>query len=77
MTDNMGLVPMSAELTMFYHDFTASLALAAQQERDRIIKMLEKHTHPEAEAEYLIDCNLCERYYGIGLALALIKGEQK
>ncbi len=44
---------------------------------ERIIKLLEKHTHPEAEAEYLIDCDLCGRYYGVGLALALIKGEQK
>jgi hypothetical protein len=38
MTDHMGLVPMSAEITMFYTDYTASLALAAQQERERIIK---------------------------------------
>ena len=46
-------------------------------ERERIIKLLEKHTHPGAEAEYLIDCDLCERYYGVGLAIALIEGEQK
>lgn len=46
-------------------------------ERLRIIKLLEEHAHPEAEAEYLIDCDLCERYYGVGIAIALIKGEQK
>ncbi len=43
---------------------------------ERIIKLLEEHTHPEAEADYLIDCDLCERYYGVGLAIALIKGEK-
>lgn len=46
-------------------------------EQKRIIKLLEEHTHPEAEAEYLIDCDLCERYCGVGIAIALIKGEQK
>lgn len=44
-------------------------------EQQRIIKLLEQHTHPEVEAEYLIDCYLCERYYGVGLAIALIKGD--
>ena len=48
----------------------------AVEERERIIKLLEEHTHSDA-TEYLIDCDLCERYYGVGLAIALIKGEQK
>lgn len=53
------------------------IALGVEREKERIIKLLEKHTHPEAAAEYLIDCNLCERYYGVGSALALIKGKQQ
>jgi hypothetical protein len=40
----------------------------------RIIKLLKSHSH-ETEQESR-DCDLCERYYGVGLALALIKGEQ-
>jgi hypothetical protein len=42
---------------------------------ERIIKLLKSHSH-ETEQESR-DCDLCERYYGVGLALALIKGEQK
>ena len=42
-----------------------------------IIKLLEEHAHPEADADYLIECDLCERYYGVGLAIALIEGENK
>lgn len=62
MSNNIGLVPMSAELTMFYHDFESSLAFAAQQERDRIIELLEENwTEP-------MDWLTVE---------ALIKGEQK
>lgn len=57
----------------------------AESERERIIKLLEAHSHPEAEASYQIDCDVCERldgiglalFDGVGLALALIKGEQK
>ena len=41
MNDHMGLVPMSAEITMFYTDFTASLAFAAHQERERIVELLD------------------------------------
>lgn len=72
MTDNMGLVPMSAELTMFYHDFTASLALAAQQERDRIVELAKNRIcfdHKDG----------CEhgQCYGLSDLIALIKGEQK
>lgn len=39
MIDHMGLVPMNAEITMFYTEFTASLAFAKSQERDHIIKL--------------------------------------
>ena len=49
----------------------------AELERERIIKLLKEHAHPEAEAEYLIDCDLCERYCGVGIAIALIKGNNK
>ena len=80
MIDNMGLVPMNAEITMFYTEFTASLAFAAQQERDRIIKMLEPYaTHEESCYKEdkvvctLEDCNADE----ILLAICLIKGELK
>jgi hypothetical protein len=65
--DHMGLVPMSAELTMFYHDFTASLALAAQQERERIIAMLEERLG-YGDDDWDADVMAC---------IALIKGEQK
>jgi hypothetical protein len=47
----------------------------AAAERERIIKLLESHSH-ETEQESR-NCDLCERYYGVGLALALIEGEQK
>ena len=80
MTDNMGLVPMSAELTMFYHEFTSSLAFAAQQERDRIIGLLEKYAkHDEScyDQEKVVctfeDCHVDDFL----LAICIIKGEQK
>ena len=72
MTDNMGLVPMSAELTMFYHDFESSLAFAAQQERDRIIALLKGYFKPD-EAKSIYPANY-EQYLDL---IALIKGEQK
>ncbi|CAB5218399.1 hypothetical protein UFOVP219_12 [uncultured Caudovirales phage] len=55
---------------------SAAAVSATLAERERIIKLLEEHAHPEAEAEYLIECDLCGRYYGVGLAIALIKGEK-
>ena len=80
MSDNMGLVPMSAELTMFYHDFESSLAFAAQQERDRIIALLEPFTehiescYIDGKLEcYPDDCSC----YDYEHAIRLIKGEQK
>lgn len=62
MSDNMGLVPMNAEITMFYTEFTASLAFAAQQERDRIVQILQD-LHPDDAVTRIL--------------IAIIKGEQE
>jgi hypothetical protein len=67
MNDHMGLVPMSAEITMFYTDFTASLDIAKSQERDRIIKLLEERLG-YGDDDWDSDVMAC---------IALIKGEQK
>jgi hypothetical protein len=55
--------------------FNQGLQFGAMEERERIIELLESHSH-ETEQESR-DCDVCERYYGVGLALALIEGEQK
>ena len=62
MIDNMGLVPMNAEITMFYTEFTASLAFAKSQERDRIVQILQD-LHPEDAVTRIL--------------IAIIKGEQE
>lgn len=62
MNDHMGLVPMSAEITMFYTEFTASLAFAAQQERDRIVQILQD-LHPDDAVTRIL--------------IAIINGEQE
>lgn len=62
MIDNMGLVPMNAEITMFYTEFTSSLAFAAQQERDRIVQILQD-LHPDDAVTRIL--------------IAIIKGEQE
>ena len=64
--DHMWLVPMSAEVTMFFHEFTSSLDIAKSQERDRIIQVITEHAYVSA-----IDLNELE------VLIALIKGEQK
>lgn len=68
--DHMALVPMSAELTMFYHDFESSLAIAAQQERERIIKLLKGliETRPD-------ESNGGWRGYSIERIIEIIEGE--
>lgn len=47
--------------------------------RERIIKLLQAHSlMTEAEyREHESDCNLCMQFFGVGLAIALIKGENK
>jgi hypothetical protein len=80
MSDNMGLVPMNAEITMFYTEFTASLALAAQQERDRIIKMLEPYAEHDESCynENKVVCTFEDCHADdFLLAICLIKGELK
>lgn len=72
MIDHMGLVPFDAEITMFYSSFTASLAIAKSQERDRIVEMANNRIcfdHKDG----------CEhgQCYGLSDLIALIKGEQK
>lgn len=72
MSDNMGLVPMNAEITMFYTEFTASLAFAAQQERDRIVELAKNRIcfdHKDG-----CEHGVC---YGLSEMIALIKGVQK
>ena len=88
MTDHMGLIPMSAELTMFYTDFTSSLAFAAQQERERIIKLLKKEAEHHKQIsesismdEYMSESDSESEWWASVVldkfADALIKGEQK
>ena len=56
--DHMGLIPMSAELTMFYTDFTSSLAIAKSQERDRIIQLLEDNaSHYGCDWACIAECD--------------------
>lgn len=71
------LDPKSLTPQELYRLQSETWAQGVDYENERIIKLLEEHTHPEAEAEYLIDCDLCERYYGVGLALALISKESR
>lgn len=59
-TDHMGLVPLNAELTMYFEDFTISLAIAKERERDRIIQLLEPYRYSEIS---------------IGKVIELIEGE--
>lgn len=55
------------------------------RERERIIKLLEEHAEQEFADNYARDdgtyhedvCNLCAKWNGLGVAIALIKGENK
>lgn len=72
MIDHMGLVPMSAEITMFYSEFTASLSIAKSQERDRIVELAKNRIcfdHKDG-----CEHGVC---YGLSEMIALIMGEQK
>lgn len=54
-------------------------------EQERIIKLLEEHAEQEFADNYARDdgtyhedvCNLCAKWNGLGVAIALIKGENK
>ena len=72
MTDHMGLIPMDAELTMFYSSFTASLAIAKSQERDRIVELAKNRICFDHKGG--CEHGVC---YGLSEMIALIKGEQK
>lgn len=72
MNDHMGLVPMSAEITMFYTEFMASLDIAKSQERDRIIKLLEGEKFKVPEG-----INQGITYVPIEQVIALLRGENK
>jgi hypothetical protein len=58
------------ELEQLYLKWTA---LGAEKERERITKLLDKHSGDNHDAE---ECSHCWKFYGIGAALALIKGQQ-
>ena len=58
------------------------LSKGKQQEQERIIKLLEEHAEQEFADNYARDdgtyhedvCNLCAKWNGLGVAIALIKG---
>lgn len=58
---------------------------AAQAERERIIKLLEEHSEQKFADNFQRNddlvhedvCKLCEKFNGLGVAIALIKGENK
>lgn len=59
--------------------------LSEQATEERIIKLLEEHAEQEFADNYARDdgtyhedvCNLCAKWNGLGVAIALIKGEQE
>jgi hypothetical protein len=60
----------------------AAIALAwvnggAKQERERILGLLKAHSNETWEEynNHQDGCDLCQNYYGIGVAIKLIEGE--